>query len=107
MHVNANNYTNPEWTRVGFPGGSDCKESACNVGGLGSIPGLGRFPGGGDGNPFGCSCLENPTDRGTWQSMAHSVTKSLTPLFQLSLHSGGVHAYGSGGWRKTQAEKIF
>ena len=44
----------------GFPGGSDGKESACNVGDLGSIPGLGRFPGGGHGNPFQYSCLENP-----------------------------------------------
>ena len=44
----------------GFPGGSDGKESACNVGDLGSIPGLGRSPGGGHGNPLQCSCLENP-----------------------------------------------
>ena len=42
------------------------KESACNAGDLGSIPGLGRFPGGGHGNPFHCSCLENPMDRGAW-----------------------------------------
>ena len=41
------------------PGGSDGKESACNVGDLGSIPGLGRFPGGGHGNPLQYSCLEN------------------------------------------------
>ena len=44
---------------LGFPGGSDCKESTCNVGVLGSIPGLGRFPGGGHGNPLSYSCLEN------------------------------------------------
>ena len=44
----------------GFPVGSDSKESACNGGDLGSIPGLGRFPGGGHGNPVQCSCLENP-----------------------------------------------
>ena len=43
----------------GFPGGSDGKESACNAGDLGSIPGLGRSPGGGHGNPLQCSCLEN------------------------------------------------
>ena len=47
-----------------FPGGSDGKESACNVGDLGSIPGLGRSPGEGNGNPLQYSCLENPTDRG-------------------------------------------
>ena len=44
----------------GFPGGSDDKESACNVGNLGSIPGLGKCPGGGHGNPPQYSCLENP-----------------------------------------------
>ena len=45
---------------LGFPGGSDSKESACNVGDLGSIPGLGRSPEGGHGNPLQYSCLENP-----------------------------------------------
>ena len=44
----------------GFPGGSDGKESACNVGDLGFVPGLGRFPGGGYGNPLQHSGLENP-----------------------------------------------
>ena len=48
----------------GFPGGSDGKESACNAGDLGSIPGLGRSPGGGHGNPLQYSCLENPMDKG-------------------------------------------
>ena len=45
---------------MGFPGGSDSKEPACNVGDLGLIPGLGRSPGGGHGNPYQCFCLENP-----------------------------------------------
>ena len=45
---------------MGLPGGSEGKEFACNVGDLGSIPGLGRSPGGGRGNPFQYSCLENP-----------------------------------------------
>ena len=44
----------------GFSGGSDSRESACNVGDLGSVPGLGRFPGGGHGNPLQYSCLKNP-----------------------------------------------
>ena len=48
----------------GFPGGSDGKESACNVGGVDSIPGSGRFPGEGNGNPLQYSCLKNPMDRG-------------------------------------------
>ena len=50
----------------GFPGGSGGKESACNAGDLGSIPGWGRFPGEGKGNPLQYSCLENSMDRGAW-----------------------------------------
>ena len=50
--------------KVGFPGGSEGKESACNAGDLGLIPGLGRSPGEGNGNPLQYSCLENPMDRG-------------------------------------------
>ena len=49
---------------MGFSGGSDGKESACNVGDMGSIPGLGRFPGEGDGSSLQYSCLENIMDRG-------------------------------------------
>ena len=49
-----------------FPGGSDGKASVCNVGDLGSIPGLGRSLGEGNGNPLQYSCLENPMDRGAW-----------------------------------------
>ena len=49
-----------------FPGGSDGKASVYNAGKLGSIPGLGRFPGEGNGNPLQYSCLENPMDRGAW-----------------------------------------
>ena len=48
------------YTLVGFLGGSDGKESACDEGDLGSVPGLGRSPGGGHGNPLQYSCLENP-----------------------------------------------
>ena len=51
---------------MGFSGGSGSKESACNVGDLGSIPGLGRSLGGGHGNPAQCLCLENPVNRGAW-----------------------------------------
>ena len=67
-------------TTYDFPGGSDGKESACNTGDLGSIPGLGVSPGGGHGNPLQYSCLENPMDRGAWQATAHGVTKSQTQL---------------------------
>ena len=51
---------------VVFPGGSDGKASIYNAGDLGLIPGLGRFPGEGNGNPLQYSCLENPMDRGAW-----------------------------------------
>ena len=52
--------------KLGFPGGSDSKSSACNSGDLGSIPGSGRSPGEGNGNLLYYSCLENPMDRGAW-----------------------------------------
>ena len=68
---------------VRFPSGSDDKESACNVGDLGLIPGLGKSPGGGHGNPLQNSCLGNSMDRGTWQAIVHGVTKSQT---RLSMH---------------------
>ena len=61
---------------MGFPGGSGGKESACNVGDLGSIPGSERPPQEGNGNPLQYSCLENPKDRGAWQARVHGVTKS-------------------------------
>ena len=51
---------------MGFPGGSDGKVSACNVEDLGLIPGLGRSPGEGNGNPLQYSCLENSMDEGAW-----------------------------------------
>ena len=63
-----------------YLGGSDCKESACNAGDPGSIPGLGRSPGEGNGYPLQYSCLENPMDRVAWWAAAHEVTKSQTPL---------------------------
>jgi len=65
---------------LGFPGGSDSKESACSVGDLGLIPGFGRSPGGGHGNPFQYSCPENPMDRGDWQAIVNEVAKSRTGL---------------------------
>ena len=63
-----------------FPGGSDGKASAYNAGDLGLIPGIGRSPGEGNGNPLQYSCLENPMDGGTWQATVHGVTKSRTRL---------------------------
>ena len=63
---------------MGFPGGSDGKESACNVGDLGSFPVLGRSPGGGHGNLLQHSCLENPHGQKSLVSYSHGVAKSLT-----------------------------
>ena len=63
---------------VGIPGGSDGKESACNAGDLGLIPGLGRSPGGRHGNLLQYSCLENPMDRGAWWAIVRGVAKSRT-----------------------------
>ena len=66
---------------LGFPGGSDSKASARNAGDLGSIPGLGRLPGEGNGNPLQYSCLENPMDGGPWcRLLSHGVTKSRARL---------------------------
>ena len=65
-------------SNMGFPGGSDGKESDYNAGDLGSVPKLGRSPGGGHGNPFQYSPLENPMDRGASWATVHGVTKSQT-----------------------------
>ena len=65
---------------VSFPGGSDGKESACNAGDPGSLLGLGRSPGEGNGNPLQYSFLENSMDRRAWQAMVHGVAKSLIQL---------------------------
>ena len=60
---------------MGFPHSSVGKESACNEGDLGSIPGLGRSPGAGNGNPLQYSCLENSMDRGAWRAILHGLTR--------------------------------
>ena len=52
------------------------KNLPANAGDVGSIPGWGRYPEGGNGNPFQYSCQENPMDRGTWHSTGHTATKS-------------------------------
>ena len=59
----------------GFPGGSEVKVSACSAGDLGSIPGSGRSPGEGNGNPLQYSCLENPMEGGAWWAIVHGVTE--------------------------------
>ena len=60
----------------GFPGGLVVKIPLASAGDVGLIPGPGRSPGEGNGNPLQCSCLENPMDRGAWQATVHGVSKS-------------------------------
>ena len=78
--VNSNKHLRKNYTKTfhveGFPSSSDGKEFACNAGDLGSVPGSGGSPGGGNGNPLQYSCLENSMDRGSWQATVHGVSKS-------------------------------
>ena len=67
-------------TREDFTGGLDSEESVCSAGDPGSIPGLGRYPGEGNDNPFQYPCLEDSMDEGAWQATVHGVAKSLTRL---------------------------
>ena len=66
--------------KVGFPGGSDGKESACNIEVPGSISRSERFPGEGNDYPLQYSCLENPMDMGAWWATVHRLAKSWTQL---------------------------
>ena len=75
---------------VGFPGGASGKTLPANtedVRDLGSVPGSGRSPGGGHGNPLQYSCLENPMDRGAWRAVVRGVAKSRSRLKRLSTHA--------------------
>ena len=65
---------------MGFPGGSDSKEPACNEGDPGLIPGLGRSPGEGNGYPLQYSFLENSMDRGAWRARVHGISDRQTQL---------------------------
>ena len=80
----SNHWTAREFCRIflkmGFPGGSDGKESACRAGDPGSIPVSGRSPGEGNGYPLQCSCLANSTDRGAWLATVHGVAESQLTL---------------------------
>ena len=68
----------------GFPGGSVGKESTCNAGDMGLIPGSGRFPGAGNDNPLQYYCLGNPMDRGAWWATIHGVIKESDTTQQLN-----------------------
>ena len=90
----------------------DGKESACNAGDLGSIPGWGRSPGEGNGSPLQCSCLENPRNRGAWWAAVSGVAQSWTRLKQFSSSSidGKESACNAGdvssipGWGRSPGE---
>ena len=69
-----------------IPGSSDGKVSAYNAGDPGSIPGSGKSPGEGNGNPLQYSCLENPMDKGAWLATVHGVTKSQTRLSDFTIY---------------------
>ena len=78
---------------LGFPGGEVVKNMPANAGGTGnggSVPGSGRYPGEGNGNPLQYSCLENPMDRGAWWATVHGVSKSQTRL-SLCNEKEGIH----------------
>ena len=79
----------------GFPGGSDSKESACNAGNLSLIPGLGRCPGEGHGNPPQYCYLENSMDGGAWRATVHGVTKESDTTEQQTLSLSEGHLRGS------------
>ena len=87
----------------GFPASSAGKESACNAGDPGSIPGLGRSPGEGNGYPLQYSCLENSMDRGAWQAIVHGVAKSQTQLN--SFHSFTVDRLRSCHTKQSKSER--
>ena len=73
---------------LGFPGSSAGRESTCNAGDPGSIPGLRRYPGEGNGYPLQYSCLENFMDRGAQRATVHAVTKSdMTEPLSLSIQN--------------------
>ena len=70
----------------GFPCGTAVKNPPANTGDSGSIPGSGRSPGEGNGNPLQYSCLENPIDRGAWQAIVHGVAKESDMTWRLNHH---------------------
>ena len=78
---------------IDFPGDSDSKESACHVGDLGSIPGLGRAPREGNGNSLQYSCLENSTDRGARRATVHGIAESDTTERLTHTHTRVYHGF--------------
>ena len=95
---------------MGFPGGTTCKEPAARAGvtgDLGSIPGSGGSPGGGQGNCLQCSCLENPVDRGAWRAAVHGVTKSRTEVTYTHKSLWGMHSLKTPPERKGESMHVI
>ena len=91
-------FTSTIYPYTDFPGGANSKEPVCKYRrDLGSIPGSGRSPEAGHGNPLQYSFLENPMDRGVRQATVHSISKSQTWLKQLSTLSTHIRTHGSRG----------
>ena len=89
---------------LGFSGGSDDNETTCSAEDLSSTPGLGIPPGEGNGYPLQYSGLENSKDRGAWQTMVHSVTKSLTRLNDFHFHADIMFPFSD---KKTEAKDHY
>ena len=83
-----------------FSGSSEVKASVCNVGDLGSIPGLERSPGEGNGNTLQYSCLENPMDEGAWWATVHGVARSWTRLSDFTHSLAEARVNRTGGVKK-------
>ena len=81
---------------MGFPGGSVLKNPPANAGDTGLIPGSGRSPEGGKGNPLQYSCLENPMDRGACRAALHGVTKESDMTGYAHMHAPIIHSLWSG-----------
>ena len=87
--------TQQRFSKKDFPSGSEGKASAYNAGDPGSIPGSGRSPGEGNGNPLQYSCLENSMDGGAWLATVHGVTKSRTRLSNFTFDEKGYFCMGT------------
>ena len=95
-----------EFSYLSFPGGSDGKVPACKVGDPGLIPGSGRSPGGGNGNPLQCSYLENPMDREAWQATVQGGAKSRTRLSDFTHSARAYHSDKEGNTVKDLLRKV-
>ena len=94
------------YKNLGFPSGEVVKDPLAYAEDVGSIPGLGRSPGGGNGNPLQYVCLENPMDRGTWRAAVHGVTKSQTLLSNEAYNDLNQFCLGNEASTKTKKDRV-